>query len=87
MKAAKTSKKLKEMLYPPQKKLLKRKGNNITLESGIIGGVGRIGRLDIVIIINNREVGWGSKELSTIEKIDSLWKFTETTCVSCLRNS
>ena len=30
MKAAKTSKKLKEMPYPPQKKLLKRKGNSIT---------------------------------------------------------
>ena len=30
MKAAKTSKKLKEMQYPPQKKLLKRKGNSIT---------------------------------------------------------
>ena len=30
MKAAKTSKNLKEMPYPPQKKLLKRKGNNIT---------------------------------------------------------
>ena len=30
MKAAKTSKKLKEMPYPPQKQLLKRKGNNIT---------------------------------------------------------
>ena len=29
MKAAKTSKKLKEMPYPPQKKLLKRKGNSI----------------------------------------------------------
>ena len=27
MKAAKTSKNLKEMPYPPQKKLLKRKGN------------------------------------------------------------
>ena len=57
MKAAKTSKKLKEMPYPPQKKLLKRKGNSITLESRIIGGVGRIGGLDIVIIINNRG-GW-----------------------------
>ena len=30
MKAAKTSKNLKEMQYPPQKQLLKRKGNNIT---------------------------------------------------------
>ena len=30
MKAAKTPKKLKEMAYPPQKKLLKRKGNSIT---------------------------------------------------------
>ena len=30
MKAVKTSKKLKEMPYPPQKKLLKRKGNSIT---------------------------------------------------------
>ena len=30
MKAAKTSKNLKEMQYPPQKKLLKRKGNSIT---------------------------------------------------------
>ena len=30
MKAAKTQKKLKEMPYPPQKKLLKRKGNSIT---------------------------------------------------------
>ena len=30
MKAAKTSKNLKEMPYPPQKQLLKRKGNNIT---------------------------------------------------------
>ena len=29
MKAAKTSKNLKEMPYPPQKKLLKRKGNSI----------------------------------------------------------
>ena len=54
MKAAKTSKNLKEMPYPPQKKLLKRKGNSITLESRIIGGVGRTGVLDIVIIINNR---------------------------------
>ena len=43
MKAAKTSKNLKEMPYPPQKKLLKRKGNSINLESQIIGGVGRIG--------------------------------------------
>ena len=59
MKAAKTSKNLKEMPYPPQKKLLKRKGNSITLESRIIGGVGRIGRLDIVIIINNRGAGVG----------------------------
>ena len=53
MKAAKTSKILKKLPYPPQRKLLKRKGNSITLESGIIGGVGRIGGLDIVIIINN----------------------------------
>ena len=30
MKAAKTSKNLKEILYPTQKKLLKRKWNNIT---------------------------------------------------------
>ena len=30
MKAAKIPKKLKEMQYPPQKKLLKRKGNSIT---------------------------------------------------------
>ena len=30
MKAAKTSKNLKEMPHPPQKKLLKRKGNSIT---------------------------------------------------------
>ena len=30
MKAAKISKNLKEMSYPPQKKLLKRKGNSIT---------------------------------------------------------
>ena len=30
MKAAKTSKNFKEMQYPPQKKLLKRKGNSIT---------------------------------------------------------
>ena len=30
MKADKTSKNLKEMSYPPQKKLLKRKGNSIT---------------------------------------------------------
>ena len=30
MKAVKTSKNLKEMPYPPQKQLLKRKGNNIT---------------------------------------------------------
>ena len=30
MNADKTQKKLKEMLYPPQKKLLKRKENNIT---------------------------------------------------------
>ena len=30
MKATKTSKNLKEMPYPPQKQLLKRKGNNIT---------------------------------------------------------
>ena len=30
MKAAKISKNLKEMPYPPQKQLLKRKGNNIT---------------------------------------------------------
>ena len=29
MKAAKTSKNVKEMQYPPQKKLLKRKGNSI----------------------------------------------------------
>ena len=47
------------MPYPPQKKLLKRKGNSITLESRIIGGAGRIGGLDIVTIINNRGVGWG----------------------------
>ena len=50
MKAAKTSKNLKEMPYPPQRKLLKRKGNRITLESRIIGGVGIIVGLDIVII-------------------------------------
>ena len=31
MKAAKTLKNLKEMPYLPQKKLLKRKGNSITL--------------------------------------------------------
>ena len=30
MKTAKTPKSLKEMPYPPQKKLLKRKGNSIT---------------------------------------------------------
>ena len=30
MKAAKNPKNLKEMPYPPQKKLLKRKGNSIT---------------------------------------------------------
>ena len=30
MKAAKTPKNLKEMPYPPQKKLLKRKGNSVT---------------------------------------------------------
>ena len=30
MEAAKTQKNLKEMPYPPQKKLLKRKGNSIT---------------------------------------------------------
>ena len=30
MKAAKTLKNLKEMPYPPDKKLLKRKGNSIT---------------------------------------------------------
>ena len=30
MKAAKIPKKMKEMPYPPQKKLLKRKGNSIT---------------------------------------------------------
>ena len=30
MKAAKTQKNLKEMPYPPQKNLLKRKGNSIT---------------------------------------------------------
>ena len=30
MKAAKTKKKFKEMPYPPQKKLFKRKGNSIT---------------------------------------------------------
>ena len=41
------------MPYSPQRKLLKRKGNSITLESRIIGEVGRIGGLDIVIIINN----------------------------------
>ena len=46
------------MPYPPQRKLLKRKGNSITLESQIIGGVGRIRGLDIVTIINNRGVGW-----------------------------
>ena len=40
MKAAKASKNLKEMPYPPQKKLLKRKGDGITFESRIIGGVG-----------------------------------------------
>ena len=66
MKAAKTSKNLKEIPYPPQKKLSKRKGNSITLESWIIGGVGRIGGegLDIVIIINNRGkgVGWSWKD-------------------------
>ena len=61
MKAAKTSKNLKEMPYQPQKKLLKRKGNSITLESQIIGGVGRIGVLDIVIIIDNRGAGQGWK--------------------------
>ena len=64
MKAAKTSKKLKEMPYPPQKKLFKRKGNSITLESQIIGG------LDIVIIINNRGRGreWVGIKMSWVEK-------------------
>ena len=61
MKAAKTSKNLKEMPYQPQKKLLKRKGNSITLESQRIGGVRRIGVLDIVIIVDNRGVGQGWK--------------------------
>ena len=64
MTAAKTPKILKEMPYPPQKKLLKRKGNSITLESQIIGGVGTIGGLDIVIIINNR----GGIKMSWVEK-------------------
>ena len=63
MKAAKTSKHLKEMPYLPQKKLLKRKGNSITFEYRIIGGVGRIGVLDIVIFINNR------RGLDGVEKI------------------
>ena len=63
MKAAKTSKNLKEMPYLPQRKLLKRKGNNITIESQKIEGVGRIGGLDIVIIINKSGgVGGGLKK-------------------------
>ena len=33
----------------------------VTLEFRIIGGVGIIGGLDIVIIINNMGVGWGWK--------------------------
>ena len=37
-----------------------------TLESRIIRGVGIIGGLDIVIIINNRGGGWG---LDGVEKI------------------
>ena len=49
------------MPYQPQKKLLKGKGNSISLESQIIGRVGRIGVLDIVIIIDNRGVGQGWK--------------------------
>ena len=65
MKAAKTSKKLKEMPYPPQRNLLKRKGNSITLESRIIRGVGRIGGLDIAIIIDNG----GGGVLDGVEKI------------------
>ena len=39
-----------------------------TLESRIIGGVGIIGGLDIVIIINNREVGI-IRGLEGVEKI------------------
>ena len=42
-----------------EKYLYIRKCNNITLESRIIGGVGIIGGLDIVIIINNMCGGVG----------------------------
>ena len=75
MEAAKTSKNLKEVPYPPQKKFLKWKGNSITLESRIIGGVGRIGGLDIVIIINNRGAGAGvgwNKDVLGGKKIEKL---------------
>ena len=42
-----------------------------TLESRIIGGVGIIGELDVVIIINNRGGGnWNNRErLDGVEKI------------------
>ena len=59
MKAAKTSKNLKEMPYPPQRKLLKRKGNSITLELRIIGGVGRIKMYWVEKNLKVNNWGWG----------------------------
>ena len=42
---------------------------HFTLESRITGGVGMIGGLDIVIIINNRGGrGWNNRGLDGVEK-------------------
>ena len=45
-----------------------------TLESRIIGGVGMIGRLDIVIIINNRGGGggWGVGIIGGLDGVEKI---------------
>ena len=59
-----------DILHALEKKETKQDGNwTVTLESQIIEGVGIIGGLDIVIIINNGE-GLNNREgLDEVEKI------------------
>ena len=59
------------MIIPPvlSIKARHRHSKTYTLESRMIGGVGIIGGLDIVIIINNRGVGIVEGGLDGVEKI------------------